>query len=98
MNVNGVKIVFCGREDSISGSASGDTGGASERGSDDLGLNPVGKGKNRISMVKEETRRPETRITRGPPNYQKGHKKLAENVFNLAISSGEILRNLTPDR
>jgi|GEM_PF-764966 hypothetical protein len=61
-------------------------------------LTHAGKGKNRMSMVKEETRRPETRITRGPPNYQKGHKKLAENVFNLTISSGEILRNLTPDR
>jgi hypothetical protein len=61
-------------------------------------LNHVGRGKNMISMVKEETRRLETRITRGLPNCQKGHRKLAENVFNLAISSGEILRNLTPDR
>lgn len=62
-------------------------------------LNRVGWTQNTKSMGQEEScgdRR--TRIARGLSNHQGDHKKLAEKVFNLVISSGEILINLTPDR
>ena len=54
--------------------------------------------KHNISGDRGNPQRLETRLTRSQSNCQGDHKKLAENVFNLAISSGEILRNLTPDR
>jgi hypothetical protein len=65
-------------------------------------LNPACKAWQRgtcRSMLQEEScgdRR--ARIARGLSNYHGDHKKLVEKVFNLVISSGEILINLTPDR
>ena len=62
-------------------------------------LDRVGWTQNTKSMGQEEGRSDRrTRIAPGLSNHQGDHKKLAEKVFNLVISSGEILINLTPDR
>ena len=62
-------------------------------------LDRAGWTQNTKSMGQEESCGDQrTRILRGLSNHQGDHKKLAEKVFNLVISSGEILINLTPDR
>jgi hypothetical protein len=62
-------------------------------------LDGVGWTQNTKSMGQEESCGDQrTRITFGLSNHQGGYKKLAEKVFNLVISSWEILINLTPDR
>ena len=66
---------------------------------DELRLEPCAVDPDTKSVAQEESvgdRR--TRIARGLSNHRGDHKKLAEKVFNLVISSGEILINLTPDR
>lgn len=77
----------------------GDRGNKCGLGTMDCVLDRVGWSKNIKPMLQEEScsdRR--TRILRGLSNHEGDHKKLAEKVFNLVISSGEILINLTPDR
>lgn len=62
-------------------------------------LDRAGWTQNTKSMGQEESCGDQrTRILRGLSNHEGDHKKLAEKVFNLVISSGEILINLTPDR
>lgn len=66
---------------------------------DELRLKPCAVDPNTKSVgQKESVGGQRTKKTFGLSNHQGDHKKLEEKVFNLVISSWEILINLTPDR
>jgi hypothetical protein len=67
-------------------------------GNDDLCLETCRTGENMKSVLRGESRSSrKTAIILGLSNREGDHRKLEENVFNLLISSGEILTNFTPD-
>jgi hypothetical protein len=66
---------------------------------DTLRLEPCrAEQKYKIDLKGESPSDRKTRITLGLRSPWVDHKKLEEKVFNLLMSSGEILTNLTPDR